>query len=133
MTAFRPTHLTLALGAALSALLCAPVHAQSLMELVESARTYDTTWQAARAQLEAAARRADQAQAGLRPSAALTSGVTRAQFRENARLVGIGGDGAFHDGLFREFDADGNHAFVARVTRTDWPTRGPLCLREALC
>ena len=79
MTAFRPTHLTLALGAALSALLCAPVHAQSLMELVESARTYDTTWQAARAQLEAAARRADQAQAGLRPSAALTSGVTRAQ------------------------------------------------------
>ena len=66
MTAFRPTHLTLALGAALSALLCAPVHAQSLMELVESARTYDTTWQAARAQLEAAARRADQAQAGLR-------------------------------------------------------------------
>lgn len=79
MTAFRPTHLTLALGAALSALLCAPVHAQSLMELVESARTYDTTWQAARAQLEAAARRADQAQAGLRPSAALTSRVTRAQ------------------------------------------------------
>ena len=79
MTAFRPTHLTLALGAALSALLCAPVHAQSLVELVESARTYDTTWQAARAQLEAAARRADQAQAGLRPSAALTSGVTRAQ------------------------------------------------------
>ena len=31
MTAFRPTHLTLALGAALSALLCAPVHAQSLV------------------------------------------------------------------------------------------------------
>ena len=38
------------------------------MELVESARTYDTTWQAARAQLEAAARRADQAQAGLPPA-----------------------------------------------------------------
>ena len=79
MTAFRPTSLTLALGAALSAALCAPVHAQSLTELVESARTYDTTWQAARAQLDAAARRADQAQAGLLPSAALTSGVTRAQ------------------------------------------------------
>ena len=87
MTAFRPTHLTLALGAALSALLCAPVHAQSLMELVESARTYDTTWQAARAQLEAAARRADQAQAGLRPSAALTSGVTRAQTDVSRRVV----------------------------------------------
>ena len=62
MTSPRPFSLSvlfLALGAALSAALCAPVHAQSLTELVESARTYDTTWQAARAQLDAAARRAE--------------------------------------------------------------------------
>ncbi|MBU0827821.1 MAG: TolC family outer membrane protein [Gammaproteobacteria bacterium] len=77
MTSHRPlipSLLTLALVAAL----CAPAQAQSLTELVESARTYDTSWQAARAQLEAAARRADQARAGLLPSAALSSGISRA-------------------------------------------------------
>ena len=77
MTPHRPLSLsllTLALGAALSA----PAQAQSLAELVESARTYDTTWQSARAQLDAAARRADQARAGLLPSAGLTAGLSRA-------------------------------------------------------
>ncbi|MBX9832310.1 MAG: TolC family protein, partial [Burkholderiaceae bacterium] len=77
MTPHRPLSLsllTLALGAALSA----PAQAQSLAELVESARKYDTTWQSARAQLDAAARRADQARAGLLPSAALSSGISRA-------------------------------------------------------
>ncbi|MBL7088274.1 TolC family outer membrane protein [Acidovorax sp.] len=76
MTPFRPLSLsilTLALGAAL----CAPAQAQSLLQLVESARTYDTAWQSTRAQLDAAARRADQARAGLLPSAALTGGLTR--------------------------------------------------------
>ncbi|WP_298208853.1 TolC family outer membrane protein [Acidovorax sp.] len=76
MTLFRPRSLpllSLALGAALSA----PVQAQSLLELVESARTYDTAWQSARAQLDAAGRKADQARAGLLPSVGLSSGLTR--------------------------------------------------------
>ena len=74
MTPFRPLSLlSLALGAAL----CAPAQAQSLLELVESARSYDTTWQSARAQLDAAARRADQARAGLLPSAGLSAGINR--------------------------------------------------------
>lgn len=76
MTSLRPFPLSvlfLALGATLSA----PVQAQSLLEMVESARTYDTTWQSARAQLDAAARRADQARAGLLPSAALSAGLNR--------------------------------------------------------
>ncbi len=76
MTPFRPLSLSL-LSLALGAALTAPAHAQSLLELVESARTYDTAWQSARAQLDAAARKADQARAGLLPTAALTSGVTR--------------------------------------------------------
>ena len=71
--------LTIALGAALMA----PARAQSLIKLVESARTYDTTWQSARTQLDAAARRADQARAGLLPSAALTSGLSRASVELN--------------------------------------------------
>jgi len=74
MTSFRLLPLSLALGAAL----CAPAQAQSLMELLESARTYDTAWQSARLQLDASARRADQARAGLLPSAGLSAGVSRA-------------------------------------------------------
>ncbi|MBY0409510.1 MAG: TolC family protein, partial [Burkholderiaceae bacterium] len=76
MTQFRPLFLsllTLALGAALAT----PVHAQNLLELVKSARGYDTAVQSARAQLDAVSRRADQARAGLLPSAALNSGLNR--------------------------------------------------------
>ena len=76
MTPFRPLSLSI-LSLALGAALCAPAQAQSLLELVESARTHDTAWQSARAQLDAAARKADQARAGLLPSAALTGGLTR--------------------------------------------------------
>ena len=76
MTPFRPLSLSI-LSLALGAALCAPAQAQSLLQLVESARTYDTAWQSARAQLDAAARKADQARAGLLPSAALTGGLTR--------------------------------------------------------
>ena len=76
MTPLRPLSLSL-LSLALGAALCAPAQAQGLLELVASAQTYDTTWQSARAQLEAAARRADQARAGLLPSAALSSGLNR--------------------------------------------------------
>lgn len=76
MTPFRPLSLSI-LSLALGAALCASAQAQSLLELVESARTYDTAWQSARAQLDAAARKADQARAGLLPSAALTGGLTR--------------------------------------------------------
>ena len=76
MTPLRPLSLSL-LSMALGTALCAPAQAQSLLEMVKSARTYDTTWQSARAQLDAAARRADQAHAGLLPSAALSSGLNR--------------------------------------------------------
>ena len=76
MTSHRPLALTV-LSLALGAALCAPAQAQSLLELVESARTYDTAWQSARAQLDAAGRRADQARAGLLPSAGLSAGLSR--------------------------------------------------------
>ncbi|MDD2547671.1 MAG: TolC family outer membrane protein [Burkholderiaceae bacterium] len=73
MHLFRLLPLSLALGAAL----CAPAQAQSLLDLVEAARQYDSALQSAKAQRDAAALRADQARAGLLPSAALSSGVTR--------------------------------------------------------
>ena len=71
-------HLLRLLPLALGAALAVPVHAQSLMALVESARSYDAPWQSAKAQLDAATSRADQARAGLLPSAALSAGLSRA-------------------------------------------------------
>ncbi|MCW5237040.1 TolC family outer membrane protein [Verminephrobacter eiseniae] len=80
MTPLRPFFLaSLALGATL----CAPARAQSLLELLESARRYDTAWQSAQAQFDAAARRADQARAGLLPNAALTGGLSRANVQSS--------------------------------------------------
>ncbi len=67
--------LTLAVAAAFAA----PAQAQSLRVLVETARQYDAPWQAAQAQLEAAQYRAEQARAGLLPSAGLSAGVSRTQ------------------------------------------------------
>ena len=71
--------LTLAVAAAFAA----PAQAQSLRVLVETARQYDAPWQAAQAQLEAAQHRAEQARAGLLPSAGLSAGVSRTQQGSN--------------------------------------------------
>jgi outer membrane protein len=58
----------------------APVHAQNLLELYESARGYDATWQSAKAQYDANLFRAEQARAGLLPAANLGLGVNRSKF-----------------------------------------------------
>ena len=66
------------LGLALGSAALAPVQAQSLVELLNAARSYDAPWQSAKAQLDASVARADQARAGLLPSAALSGSVSRA-------------------------------------------------------
>ena len=53
-----------------------PAQAQSLSVLMDHARSYDAAWLAAQAQLQAAGSRAEQARAGLLPSAGLAGGVT---------------------------------------------------------
>ena len=73
MKQLRLLPLSVALGAALAA----PVHAQSLLALYESARAYDATWQSAKAQYDANLFRAEQAKAGILPSANLGAGLTR--------------------------------------------------------
>jgi len=75
MHPFRLLSLSLALGAALAE----PAQAQSLVQLLESARSYDAPWQSAKAQFDASVARADQARAGLLPNVALSGGVSRAQ------------------------------------------------------
>lgn len=66
-----------ALALALCAV-CGTASAQSLLAMVEQASGYDAAWQSAKAQRDAAMSRADQAQAGLLPSAALSAGVSSA-------------------------------------------------------
>ncbi len=74
MTPFRRLPLALALAA-----LACSAQAQSLLALVEQARGYDAAWQSAKAQMDAAASRAEQARAGLLPSAGLSAGVSTAR------------------------------------------------------
>ncbi|AMM23492.1 TolC family outer membrane protein [Variovorax sp. PAMC 28711] len=67
----------LPLPAALVAALALPAHGQSLIDLYESARGYDATYQGARAQFDASVARAAQAKAGILPAVGLSAGVNR--------------------------------------------------------
>lgn len=66
------TRLTLSVALALGV---TGVQAQSLVELYDAARAYDTSLQAARSQYEANLAKAEQARAGLRPQAGLGAGA----------------------------------------------------------
>ena len=66
----------LALGAALA---CHGAQAQNLQQSYELARAYDSAYQAAQAQLDAAASRAEQARAGLLPTVGLGAGLSRGE------------------------------------------------------
>jgi outer membrane protein len=79
MPALRHLFLSLTLMAAISAAaLAPPAQAQSLIELYESARDYDATYQGARAQYEADLARAEQAKAGIRPQVGMSAGYSSA-------------------------------------------------------
>jgi outer membrane protein len=71
----------------MGAALAVPAHAESLLELYESARAYDATWQSAKAQYDANLFRAEQAKAGILPSANLSAGVSRTNFDNTAPAV----------------------------------------------
>jgi outer membrane protein len=62
---------------ALACLAALPARAQSLVELYEAARTYDSTFQSVQAGYDAATWRVEQARAGLLPQAGLTAGLSR--------------------------------------------------------
>jgi outer membrane protein len=76
----RRLHAPWPLAASLAAAFAAPVHAQSLLSLYESARAYDATWQSAKAQYDANLYRAEQARAGILPSAGVSVGLSRSNF-----------------------------------------------------
>jgi outer membrane protein len=84
MSLKRPPLRLLPLPLLLGAALAAPVRAQNLLELYESARVYDAAWQSAKAQYDANVYRADQALAGILPSANLAAGAQRTHFENVA-------------------------------------------------
>ena len=59
-------------------------HAQSLFELYESARAFDATYQSAKLQYDANLARAEQARAGILPTAGFSAGVSRIGVENNA-------------------------------------------------
>jgi outer membrane protein len=73
MTTFRLLPLSIAVSAALAL----PVQAQSLVNLYESARGFDATYQSAKSQYDATLAKADQARAAVLPSANLSLGASR--------------------------------------------------------
>jgi len=79
----------LPLSAALALALGGPAHAQSLVELFESARAYDATYQAAKAQYEANKSKADQALALLLPTSNLVLSANRAGIDYTSGTSGV--------------------------------------------
>lgn len=71
MKTFRLLPLFVAVGTALAL----PVSAQSLVDLYESARTYDAAYQSAKSQYDATLAKADQSKAAILPTAGLSLGA----------------------------------------------------------
>jgi len=69
----------LPLSVALATAFALPAHGQSLIDLYESARGYDATYQAARSQYDASLARAAQAKAGILPAVGLSAGAQRTE------------------------------------------------------
>ena len=66
-----------------TALLSLGAQAQSLVELYDAARSFDAGYQSAKLQYDANLARADQARAGIYPTAGLTAGVSRTAFQNS--------------------------------------------------
>ena len=73
--------LTVIVGLAMTAML--PAQAQSLIQLYETARAYDATYQSAKLQYEATVAKADQARAGTLPTVGLAMGISRTSLDAN--------------------------------------------------
>ncbi len=78
--------LSLALSAVLASFAPA-VQAQNLVELYRSAREYDASYQSARSLYEANLAKAEQAKAGILPTAGLSLGASRTNFENNNPVV----------------------------------------------
>nr|MDP2192100.1 TolC family outer membrane protein [Rhodoferax sp.] len=73
----------LPLFVAVSVALALPVQAQSLVDLYQSARGFDASYQSAKSQYEATLAKADQARAAILPTTGLSAGVSRTHLENN--------------------------------------------------
>ncbi|MFZ4624473.1 MAG: TolC family outer membrane protein [Rhodoferax sp.] len=89
MNHFRLIPLSLALAAALAL----PARAQSLVDLYESARGFDASYQSARLLYQANLARAEQARAAILPSASLALGLNRANVGSDVSALDRGSYG----------------------------------------
>jgi outer membrane protein len=78
MQKLSPIHSLAPLVCAIAAVFATGAQAQNLSSLYEAARAYDATYQSAKSQFDANLARADQAKAGLYPTAGLSAGLSRA-------------------------------------------------------
>jgi len=78
--------LSMAIALALMAV-AQQAQAQSLVELYDSARAFDATYQSARLQYDANLARAEQAKAGILPTAGLAAGASRTAFENTNPVV----------------------------------------------
>jgi outer membrane protein len=84
----RLSRLPLSIAIASALMVLAPTaQAQSLVELYESARSFDASYQSARLQYDANLARAAQAKAGILPTAGLAAGVSRTSFENTNPAV----------------------------------------------
>ena len=72
--------------AALAAVIAPSVQAQSLVNLYTAARSYDATFQSAKSNADATVARADQARAGILPSASLSANANRTNTEAVSKL-----------------------------------------------
>lgn len=80
--------LPLSIAIATAMIVLAPMaQAQSLVELYDSARAFDATYQSARLQYDANLARAAQAKAGILPTAGLSAGVSRTGFEDTNPVI----------------------------------------------
>ncbi len=77
----------LTLSLAISSAFSVPAQAQSLVELYDAARGFDASYQSAKSQYEASVFRAEQAKAGLLPSAGLALGANRSNIGSDVPAI----------------------------------------------
>ena len=86
LPALLPLSMSIAMATALLGL-ASQAQAQNLVDLYESARSFDANYQSARLQYEANLAKADQAKAGILPTAGVSAGTGRTSFNNNNPLV----------------------------------------------
>jgi outer membrane protein len=81
----------LPLALALATALAAPAQAQSLMDMYESARAFDATYQSAKSTYDATLARADQSKASILPTVGLSAGASISNIDNNLPGARVGG------------------------------------------